>query len=191
MYHGVPGAIKDGQDIPLQVMDIAVHRAVVLHLRGPDLPVVVEVQGMAACDRHVRDVAAAQHIIRHRAAALLLYSQAVSIAFVFHRAAAVGLAGQLSARLPGIGPSGVGGDVADGVADHGIGDPIDHASGQLVLPVGVPKLILFRMDGRARVSSVDTTIGSRIIILIATQVYAPPKLNKLFLSLLSLFCIPF
>ena len=101
------------------------------------------------------------------------------------------LQGQLSARLPGIGPPGVAGDVADGVADHGIGDPIDHASGQLVLPVGVPKLILFRMDGRARVSSVDTTIGSRIIILIATQVYAPPKLNKLFLSLLSLFCIPF
>ena len=191
LYHGVPGAIKDGQDIPLQVMDIAVHRAVVLHLRRPVLPVVVEVQGMAARHRHVYDVIAAEHIICHRAAALLLHPQAVSIAFVFHRAAAVGLAGQLSARLPGIGPSGVGGDVADGVADHGIGDPIDHASGQLVLPVGVPKLILFRMDGRARVSSVDTTIGSRIIILIATQVYAPPKLNKLFLSLLSLFCIPF
>ena len=172
-------------------MDIPVHCAVVLHLRRPILSVIVEVQGVAACDRHVRDVAAAQHIIRHRAAALLLYSQAVGVVLVLHRAAAVGLAGQLSARLPGIGPSGVGGDVADGVADHGIGDPIDHASGQLVLPVGVPKLILFRMDGRARVSSVDTTIGSRIIILIATQVYAPPKLNKLFLSLLSLFCIPF
>ena len=60
------------------------------------------------------------------------------------------LQGQLSARLPGIGPSGVGGDVADGVADHGIGDPIDHAGGQLVLPVGVPILIVFRMVGRAQ-----------------------------------------
>ena len=42
------------------------------------------------------------------------------------------LQGQLPARLPGIGPSGVGGDVADGVADHGIGDPIDHAGGALL-----------------------------------------------------------
>ena len=172
-------------------MHIAVHRAVVLHLCRPVLPVVVEVQGMAACDCHVHNVIAAEHIICHRAAVLLLHPQAVGVVLVLHRAAAVGLAGQLSARLPGIGPPGVAGDVADGVADHGIGDTVDHACGQFVLPVGVPILILFRMVGRARVSSVDTTLGSRIIIMIATQVYAPPKLNKLFLSLLSLFCIPF
>jgi hypothetical protein len=131
-------------------MHIAVHRAVVLHLCRPVLPVVVEVQGMAACDRHVHDVIAAEHIIRHRAAALLLHPQAVGVVLVLHRAAAVGLAGQLPARLPGIGPPGVGGDVADGVADHGIGDTVDHAGGQLVLPVGVPILIVLRMVGRAQ-----------------------------------------
>ena len=107
-------------------------------------------QGVTARHRHVRDVLPAQHIIRHCAAALLLHPQAVGVVLVLHSAAAVGLASQLSARLPGIGPSGVGGDVADGVADHGIGDPIDHAGGQLILPVGVPVLILFRMVGAAQ-----------------------------------------
>ena len=150
MYHGVPGAIKDGQDIALQTMDIAVHRAVVLHLRQLVLPVVVEMECVAACDRHVRDVAAAQHIIRHRAAALLLYSQAVGVVLVLHRTAAVGLAGQLPARLPGIGPPGVGSHVADGVADHGIGSAVNDSGGQLVLPVGVPILVIFRIVGRAQ-----------------------------------------
>ena len=113
-------------------MDIAVHRAVVLHLRRPVLPVVVEVQGMAARHRHVHDVIAAEHIVRHRAAAFLLHPQAVGVVLVLHRTAAVGLAGQLSARLPGIGPPGVAGDVADGVADHGVGDSIDYAGNALL-----------------------------------------------------------
>ena len=42
------------------------------------------------------------------------------------------LQGQLPARLPGIGLPGVGGDVADGVADHGIGDSIDYAGNALL-----------------------------------------------------------
>ncbi len=59
------------------------------------------------------------------------------------------LQGQLPARLPGIGPPGVGDDVADGVVDHGIGGAVDDSGGQLVLPVGVPILVIFRIVGRA------------------------------------------
>ena len=60
------------------------------------------------------------------------------------------LQGQLPARLPGIGPPGVGDDVADGVVDHGIGGAVDDSGGQLVLPVGVPILVIFRIVGRAQ-----------------------------------------
>ena len=57
-YHGVACTINNRDDVALQVMHIAVHGAVIVHLGGPILGIVIEVQGVTACHRHVRDVLA-------------------------------------------------------------------------------------------------------------------------------------
>ena len=76
--------------------------------------------------------------------------KAIGVVLVFYHAFAVGPADELSARMPCVGPPGVGGDVADRAADHRIVDPVDPAGGQFVLPVGVPVLIVIRIVGAAQ-----------------------------------------
>ena len=144
-YHKIASSVNECHNVALKVVDISVHGSVVFNKGRPGLSIVEEVQLFRAlctvlihCSLgHMGNELAMEGVIIGRGHAalrhLLLGAQTVVVICEVHGHAALRHLLELAARLPGVRPDAVVGQVADGV----IVDFDTIVVAQLIPPVGI------------------------------------------------------